>query len=140
MDKHIEINCKAAIFKRLLLFKNDDQRKPKKQIADRLHEVRYNTIIVDQIDSFHLSAIKEGVVIVWANWSGPAMVNCIQTIIYLYSLDYSGKIYIVDNDDFNTPQKNYNLFGKVLHGWGEIFIIKDGLIANEFLGKVSFSR
>jgi hypothetical protein len=112
----------------------------KDQIETRLADVRENTIIVDQIDLFHLADIKEGIVTVWANWSGPAMVNCIQLVKYLYSLNYSGKIYIVDNDDFNAPEKNYNLFGKVLHGWGEIFIIKEGLIAMEFLGKDSFSR
>jgi hypothetical protein len=112
----------------------------KNQITARLGEIRGNTIIVDQIDSFHLTDIKEGIVTVWANWSGPAIFNCIQAIKYLYSLDYPGTIYIVDNDDFNAPEKNFNLFGNVLHGWGEIFIIKNGMIANEFLGKESFSR
>jgi hypothetical protein len=112
----------------------------KNQLQARLSEIRENTIIVDQIDLFHLAEINEGVAIVWAGWSGPAIVNCMQAINYLYSLDYPGKIYIVDNDDFNASDKNYNLFGKVLHGWGEIFIIKDGLITNEFLGKESFSR
>jgi len=110
------------------------------QLQPRLKEIRVNTIFVDQIDLFRLAEIKEGVVIVWANWSGPAIANCIATIHYLDSLNYSGKIYIVDNDDFNTTENNYNLFGKVLHGWGEIFIIKDGVITDEFLGKESFSR
>jgi hypothetical protein len=112
----------------------------KNQVQARLVEIRENTIIVDQIDLFHLADITEGIVTVWASWSGPALVNCIQTIKYLYSLNYPGKIYIVDNDDFNSPEKNDDFFGMVLHGWGEIFVIKDGLITNEFLGKESFSR
>ena len=112
----------------------------KNQLQARLIDIRENTIIIDQIDLFHLADIKDGIVTVWAGWSGPAIVNCMQTIRYLYSLNYPGEIYIVDNDDFNAPEKNYNLFGEMLHGWGEIFIVKDGLIVNEFWGKESFGR
>jgi len=32
------------------------------------------------------------------------------------------------------------LFGHVLHGWGEVFIVKQGIIIKEFLGKESFAK
>ena len=115
----------------------------KNLINSKLHSyldhISENTIIVEQIESFELKKINEGIVTVWVSWS-PGFNSCMMAIKYLNSLNYSGKIYIVDIDDFSAPEKNPYLFGKILHGWGEIFIIKDGLVSNEFLGKESFSR
>lgn len=109
------------------------------QIQTRLGHFLENTIIVCDITLFDISKINEGVLTVWAGWSPHGLINCLRTIQYLYDGNRQEYIYVIDIDDIIDAEKQIKLFGHVLHGWGEIFIIKEGVITDEFLGKGNFS-
>ena len=111
----------------------------KQQIQTRLGRILENTIIVNDIALFDIQEINDGVLTVWPEWSPQGFINCILTIQYLYDQNYQGNIYVLDIDGIITAEKQIQLFGHVLHGWGEVFIIKEGIITEEFLGKGSFS-
>ena len=66
--------------------------------------------------------------------------NCIRAIQYLHDQNYQGSIYVIDIDEIITAESQIHLFGHVLHGWGEVFIIKQGVIVEEFLGKESIAQ
>jgi hypothetical protein len=111
----------------------------KEHIQTRLGRYLEKTIIVNDIDLFDIKQINEGVLTVWPGWSPNGFINCMRTIQYLHDQNYQGNIYIIDIDDIITAESQ-NLFGYVLHGWGEVFIIKQGAIIEEFLGKESFAQ
>jgi hypothetical protein len=112
----------------------------KEHIQSRLGRFLEKTIIVNDIASFDLKHIKEGVLTVWPGWSPQGFINCIQAIQYLHGQNYQGSIYVIDIDDIITAESQIHLFGHVLHGWGEVFIVKQGVITEEFLGKESFAQ
>lgn len=69
-------------------------------------------------------------------WS-PGFLNCVNAIKLLQDKNYLGQIIIIDNDSVPTDFQK-KTFGRVaLHGWGEIFEIKDGQVVKEFIGKES---
>jgi hypothetical protein len=80
------------------------------------------------------------VLTVWPEWSPHGFINCMLTIQYLYDRNYQGNIYVIDIDDIIAAESQIHLFGHVLHGWGEVFIIKQGVVIEEFLGKESFAQ
>jgi hypothetical protein len=109
----------------------------KQQIQTRLGRILGNTIIVNDIALFDIREINDGVLTVWPEWSPQGFINCILTIQYLYDQNYQGNIYVLDINDIITAENQIQLFGHVLHGWGEVFIIKQGAITEEFVGKES---
>ena len=111
----------------------------RQSLASRLSNLRDNTIVIDNSDKLDLKTIQDGVLIVYATWSGPAIVNCTQTIRLLNEKNYSGQIIVIDNDCM-TPDFEIKMFGQVCHGWGEIFLIRNGLINEKYFGKDSFSN
>ncbi len=107
----------------------------KNSIESRV-QVRDNTAILDSFDQLQIDKIESGILIAWVTWSGPGIINSLNAINYLYGSDYTGQIFIIDIDSIN-PDLQIDTFGTVLHGWGEIFIIKKGQIAKAFQGKDS---
>lgn len=112
----------------------------KEHIQSRLGRFLEKTIIVNNIALFDLKKIDEGVLTVWPGWSPQGFINCMLTIEYLHDRHYQNKIYIINIDDIITSESQIHLFGHVVHGWGEVFIIKQGVIVEEFLGKESFDQ
>lgn len=111
----------------------------RKDIQTRLGRIQENTFIVDDIALFDIRKMEEGLLTVWPGWSPQGFINCIRTIQYLYDRHHQGNIYVIDIDDIISAESQIRLFGHVLHGWGEIFIIKEGIITDEFLGKDNLS-
>lgn len=109
----------------------------RQSLISRLSVLRDNTSIIENSDNLDFTNIEDGVLVVYADWSGQAIVNCIQTIRTLYEKNYNGQIFIVDTDCM-TPAFQIEILGQVCHGWGEIFIIRDGKVRNKYLGKNSF--
>jgi hypothetical protein len=95
-----------------------------------------NITIVDDIQQLKIGDIKDGVIMVWVNWS-IGYLNCKYSIEYLQSKNYQGQIYIVDTDSIQADTRK-NIFKSKLNGWGEIFVIKSGQITDSFVGKESF--
>lgn len=112
----------------------------KEHIQARLGRYLEKTTIVDVIALFDLKQINEGVLTVWPGWSPLGFINCMRTIEYLHDQNYQHSIYVIDIDDMITAESQIQLFGHVLHGWGEVFLIKQGVITEEFLGKESFAQ
>jgi hypothetical protein len=106
----------------------------KNHVLDKI-DVKENTSIMESSDQLRLDTIENGVLAVWVRWS-PGYINCANAINHLYSLDYKGQINIIETDSLS---KDFQIktFGKVLHGWGEIFVIKNGQIEKEFREKES---
>jgi len=111
----------------------------RESLISRLSNLRDNTIIIDHLEDLQLHKIERGTLIVYASWSGKAIVNCIQTMRFLYQDNYVEKILIVDTD-LMTSDFQVDIFGQVCHGWGEIFIIHKGVIIKKYLGKESFEN
>jgi hypothetical protein len=91
----------------------------------RLSSLHDNILVIDNSEKLDIKNIQDGVLIVYAIWSGPAIVNCAQTIRLLNEQNYSGQIIIIDIDCM-TPDFQTKMFGQVCHGWGEIFPILNG--------------
>ncbi|HRE75986.1 MAG TPA: hypothetical protein PK798_03010 [Flavobacteriales bacterium] len=108
-------------------------------LTSRLCGLRDNTKVIENSDLLDFSNIEEGVLTVYATWSGQAVINCTQTIRTLYEQNYKGQIIVIDTDCM-TPDFQIEMFGQVCHGWGEIFIINNGKISNKYLGKDSFAN
>lgn len=83
--------------------------------------------------------MEDGVLTVYATWSGQAVINSIQTIRTLYEQNYNGQIILI-NINCMTPDFQIKMFGQVCHGFGEIFIIRNGKIGKKYLGKDSFTN
>lgn len=111
----------------------------KEHIQTRLGRFLEKTIIVNDIALFNIKQINEGVLTVWPRWSPHGFINCMRMIQYLHEQNYQGRIYVIDIDDIITAESQIHLFGHVLHGWGEVFMVKQGVIVEEFLGKESFT-
>lgn len=95
-----------------------------------------NISILDNVGQLNLAEIKEGILTIWVTWS-PGFNNCIRTLKLLNDRNYLGKIILIDID-LVSPDFQLKTFGRViLNGWGEIFLIKNGLIVKEFIGKDS---
>ena len=82
--------------------------------------------------------IEDGILTVYASWSGQAIINCTQTLQTLYEENYNGQIIVIDTDCM-TPDFQINMFGQVCNGNGEIFIIRNGKISKNYLGKGSYA-
>jgi len=105
-----------------------------------LGSVQDNTTVITNTDDINVSSIDDGVIIVLAVWSGPAHANCIATIKELYKQNYTGQIFVIDNDCMLDNDFQLVTFGKVCHGWGEIFIVKGGQITQQFRTGDSFKN
>ncbi|XZF13197.1 hypothetical protein ACTHGU_15525 [Chitinophagaceae bacterium MMS25-I14] len=100
--------------------------------------LRNNTTIINSPEQLDLSNIADGILIVYAIWSGAAMLNCIRAIQLLYEINYAGKIIAIDNDSF-TPDEQTKILGQVCQGWGEIFVIHNAVVIECYPGKNSFN-
>ena len=95
-----------------------------------------NISVLDNVGQLNLGEIKEGILTIWVNWS-PGFNNCVRTLKLLNDRNYLGKIILIDID-LVSPDFQLKTFGRViLNGWGEIFLIKKGLIIKEFIRKDS---
>ncbi|KKP52845.1 MAG: hypothetical protein UR43_C0010G0036 [candidate division TM6 bacterium GW2011_GWF2_33_332] len=95
-----------------------------------------NISILENIDQLTIDKVADGILTIWVTWS-PGFLNCVNAVKLLQDKNYSGQIIIIDNDSVPVDFQK-RTFGRVaLHGWGEIFEIKDGKIVNEFVGKES---
>jgi len=109
----------------------------RQSLTSRLSDLRANTIIIDDSDKLKLNGVENGILIVYATWSELAIANCIQAISTLYKSDYSGKLLVIDIDVM-TIDFQIDLLGNVCHGWGEIFLVLNGVITEKYLGKDSY--
>jgi hypothetical protein len=98
-----------------------------------------STTIIDNCDLVNIATVEKGLLIVYAGWSGKAIKNFKETIKTLDEFDYDGSILMVDNDIMSADFQ-IEIFGQLCHGWGEIFIINDGQIVQQFLGRDSFQK
>jgi hypothetical protein len=105
-----------------------------------LGSLQSNTIVITNTENLNVGSIGDGVIIVLAVWSGPAHANCIATIKELYNQNYTGQIFVIDNDCMLDNEFQLVTFGQVCHGWGEIFIVKAGQIIQQFRTRDSFEK
>jgi hypothetical protein len=111
----------------------------RQSLTSRLSELQGNITIIDNSNLLDFAHLEVGILAMYATWSGPAIINCTQTIRTLYEQNYTGEILVIDMDCM-TPEIQIKLFGQVCHGWGEIFIIRNGMISKKYLGKDSFTN
>jgi hypothetical protein len=105
----------------------------------RIRNLRDNTIVIDNPEKLDFKNINTGVILIYPNWSGPGIDNCIKAVHFLYEKNYSGQIIILDNDCL-TADLMIKLFGQVLHGWGEILVVNNGIVLEKYLNKESFDN
>lgn len=79
------------------------------------------------VEKSDLNSITDGILFVFARWSAPSKVNIISKIHDLKDSRYDGSIYITDHDRL-SPDRMEQLFGRILHGYGEMFYIRQGII------------
>jgi hypothetical protein len=111
----------------------------RQDLTSRLSGLRDNTTIIENSNLLDFTNIEDGVLTIYAAWSGQAVVNCTLTISTLYEQNFSGQIIVIDVDCM-TPDFQTKVFGQVCHGWGEIFIIGNGQISKKYLGKDSYNN
>ena len=93
-------------------------------------ELKDRIVVINNSDEIKFENVDEGILIVYASWSGAAIVNCTQTLKALDAKNYHGQILVVDIDCME-PEFQINLLGKVCHGWGETFSICKGKITEK---------
>ena len=111
----------------------------RKSLTSRLAGLRDNTNVIESSDLLDFANMENGVLIVYATWSGQAVTNCTETIRTLYEQNYNGQIIVIDTDCM-TPDFQIQVFGQVCQGWGEIFTVRNGKISKKYLGKDSFAN
>src|SRR4051812_25481960 len=113
-----------------------DKKSIREFLISKLSTLRSNTSVFENSDSLILKEVQEGIILIYSSWSESGITNCIRTIQLLYEKNYSGRIIILDNDCL-SPELQIKIFGQVFHGWGEIFVIKKGIILEKYLNKES---
>lgn len=108
----------------------------KDKIKNSLSQFK-STIIMEKFIDLDFDKIGDGILIVYAAWSGPAIRNYSATIEFLKTVNYNKTIIVVDTDNI-SPEQQIAAFGKVLGGAGEIFVIKNGIITEKYFGYSSF--
>ena len=108
-------------------------------LTSQLSGLRDNITVIENSDLLNFTKLEDGVLTVYATWSAQALINCTQIIQTLYEENYNGQILVIDTDCM-TPDFQIKTFGQVGHGWGEIFIIRNGKIKKKYLGKDSFAK
>ena len=108
-------------------------------LTSQISELQDNTTVIENSNLLDFAHLAVGILAVYATWSGPAIINCTQTIQTLYERNYTGEILLIDMDCM-TPEIQIKLFGQVCHDRGEIFIIRNGMISKKYLGKDSFTN
>lgn len=116
---------------------DSDKYSIRQSLANKLPELRENTTVIEHSDLLDFGKTEEGVLIVYAAWSGPAIMNSLATVGLLYEQNYTGQIMVIDTDSM-SPDFQINLFGQVCHGYGEIFLIRNGSISKKYLGPNSY--
>lgn len=109
----------------------------RKTLISEFHELENNTIIIENPNDLNLEIVKNGILIVFASWSGTAITNCILTIKLLYEKRFRGHIMIIDIDSL-SPDFQIDKLGDRCHGNGEIFTVFEGVIDKKYVGKESF--
>ena len=108
-------------------------------LISRVSELRDNTTIIENSNLLDFTKIDEGILAVYASWSGQAIINCTQTLRTLYEENYNGQIIFIDTDCM-ADDFQIKMFGQVCNGNGEIFIIRNGKISKNYLGKDSYAN
>jgi hypothetical protein len=98
-----------------------------------------NTMTLNDADNLKLHEITDGIIIVFAAWSGPAISICKHSVQQLCDQNYAGLLIIIDIDCME-PDFQTTIFGQICQGWGEIFIVKEGKIVNRFIGPRDFEK
>ena len=104
-----------------------------------LNNIPHKVIHIEDCNSFDFNAPDNSIVIVFAQWSGPAIVNFCQTIRLLDESNYEGKVLLLDIDYMSSNQQ-IKTFGEICQGWSEIFIYKQGKMMKRFTGRNSFKN
>ncbi len=79
-----------------------------------------------------------GILTIWVDWS-PGFLNCKNLYRFLEENNYTSPVYEINIDSF-PREKQIELLGLALYGWGEIFVFEKGKILHSFLGKDSFEK
>jgi hypothetical protein len=108
-------------------------------LRPELTDAKDNILRIDNSAGINLENIQNGVLIVNATWSGPSIANMRRVMNALREQKYAGQVIVVDIDcmlsDFQM-----NRFGELCHGWGEIFLISNGVIIKKYTGRESYKR
>lgn len=74
---------------------------------DQINELikgSFQPIIVDDFRNFNLSEISDGILMVYATWSGEAKTNLYAAIEFLKRIDYDKPLIITDTNCFSSEQ------------------------------------
>jgi hypothetical protein len=82
----------------------------RQSLTARLSGLRDNTTVIENSDFLDFNNIEDGVLTVYAAWSGPAVINCTQTIRTLYEQNFDGQILVIDTDCM-APDFQVKMFG-----------------------------
>jgi hypothetical protein len=87
---------------------------------------RCEVTLVEDASGFTVKSIDAGIVFIFATWSGDA-VNALIAISHILSeINYSAKLYIVNNDGLH--ETNLRDLPILPHGKGEVLWIRDGTV------------
>lgn len=97
-----------------------------------------NQISITTIPELEKRLSGKGILTVWVDWS-IGKYNCKRLYQFLEERKYPHPVYEIDIDIF-PHEKQLQLLGIALHGWGEIFVFDNGKIISSYLGKDSFEK
>ena len=83
--------------------------------------------LVQDITDFQLSTVRRGIVIIFAAWSGQAVLALQRLTRCLAARDESFDFIVVDIESMTT-QEMKKWFGREFHGHGETLWIRDGQV------------
>lgn len=93
----------------------------------------YTTVVVNS-DKLDIKSLIDGILIVYAGWSGQAIINLSIAVKLIHNARYKGQVIIIDIDCM-SPEFQISTLGELCHGWGEIFFVSNGQITRKFIGK-----
>lgn len=94
---------------------------------------------IDKLNESKVIELKFGLILIFALWSSPSIIFTPNLIDFLNQVKYKGKIIIQDIEKIDEDIF-MNLIKKPCHGWGEIFIIENGIIQDFFFDSRSFEE
>ena len=107
------------------------------KIKDKIATLPSTKIVLD-INDLAIEKTDDGLILIYATWSSTSIANFISTLDFLNREDFQQTVFICDTDNI-TADQSISTFGQVLGGNGEIFVIRNGQVAEKYFGRNSYA-
>lgn len=107
------------------------------KIKNNIDKLPSTKLVVD-INDLAIEKIDDGLILIYATWSGTAIANFTSTLDLLNREGFQPTLFICDTDNITTDG-SISTFGQALGGNGEIFVIQNGHVTEKYFGQNSYA-